>query len=183
MTENEHHEKKSPIFYTWLVGLVENSSVKDVMKDIDKANSEEHIKEIILTIASPGGGIYPGIALYDHIKASKKPIDIITEGYCMSAAVMILQAARKRISRPHTVFMVHPSSYVVEKEIPRPYSEFLTMVEDYKNQHDLVVRLSITRSGIRRKEYEAMYNPRKYFTSEEALKFGPHGLIDEIREK
>src|SRR5258708_40010619 len=101
--------EKSPVFYTRLVGKVEEKSIKEVMEDIDTANSQEFVKEIILTITSTGGRLYDGFALYDYIKASKKPIDVIAAGYCMSAAVMIMQAARKRTSLPNTSFMVHPS--------------------------------------------------------------------------
>lgn len=175
---DHHEESKSPIFYTRLVGMVEDKSIKDVMKDIDHANSHDHIKEIILTISSKGGWLYDGFALYDHIKASKKPIDIIAEGYCMSAAVMILQAGRKRISRPHTSFMVHPSN--ASQEERKPYSEFLLMVDEYKRNHDLFVKLTIDRPGISRSVFEKLYEPRKYLSAEQAKELK---LIDEILEK
>jgi hypothetical protein len=58
--------------------------------------------------------------------------------------------------------MVHPSNYTVQKEVPRSYSEFLTMIENYKKQHDLFVRSSIERSGMKKKEFEAIYEPRKH---------------------
>ena len=148
---DNHEESKSPIFYTRLVGMVEDKSIKDVMKDIDHANS------------------------HDHIKASKKPVDIIAEGYCMSAGVMILQAGRKRISRPHTSFMVHPSNY--SQEDRKPYSEFLSMVEEYKRNHDLFVKLTIDRSGMSKSEFEKLYEPRKYLSAENARELK---LIDEI---
>jgi ATP-dependent Clp protease, protease subunit len=175
---SNHEESKSPIFYTRLVGMVEDKSIKDVMRDIDHANSHDHIKEVILTISSKGGWLYDGFALYDHIKASKKPIDIIAEGYCMSAAVMILQAGRKRISRPHTSFMVHPSNY--SQEDRKPYSEFLSMVEEYKRMHDLFVKLTIGRSGMNKSSFEKLYEPRKYLSAENAKDLK---LIDEILEK
>lgn len=175
---DRREKSKSPILYTRLVGMVEDKSIKDVMRDIDHANSEDHIQEIILTITSKGGWLYDGFALYDHIKASKKPVDIIAEGYCMSAAVMILQAGRKRMSSPHTSFMVHPSNMSLEEK--KPYSEFLSIVEEYKRNHDLFLKLTINRSGMSRSDFEKLYDPRKYLSAEKAKELK---LIDEILKR
>lgn len=51
-------ESKSPIFYTRLIGIVDDKSIKEVMKDIDMANATEYVKEIVLTISSGGGWLY-----------------------------------------------------------------------------------------------------------------------------
>lgn len=176
--DKDKKREKSPILYTRLVGGVEDDSVKQVMADIDTANSRVDVREIVFTISSRGGRLYPAFALYDHIKRSKKPIDIIAEGYCMSAAIMILQAARKRLSTQHTSFMIHPSSYATDEK--KPYSEFLTMVEEYKRNHDLFVKLTIEKSGVSKDQFEKLYNPRRYLTPQEAIKIGKNGLIDEI---
>ncbi len=171
-----NQNKPPSVLYTRLVGVVEPKSIKEVMKDIDQANAhEKEVERIVLTIMSPGGWLYDGFALYDHIKASKVPIDSIAEGYCASSALMIMQAGRKRISRPHTSFMVHPSSH--RQEESEPYEEFLSIVEQFKRNHDLFVRLTIERSGMDRKAFEKLYDPRKYLSAEEAKKLG---FIDEI---
>ncbi len=170
------NDNKLITVYTLLVGVVEPKSVREVMKDIDQANAhEKEVKRVMLTIMSPGGWLYDGFALYDHIKASSVPVDIIAEGYCASSALMIMQAGRKRIARPHTSFMVHPSSH--RQEESEPYEEFLSIVEQYKRNHDLFVKLTIERSKMDRKQFEALYEPRKYLSPEEALKLG---FIDEI---
>lgn len=73
MLKNNQNNK----VFTRLIGEVNFESVKEVMKDIDLANNNAYIKEIILTICSYGGLLYLAFALYDHIKASKKPVNII----------------------------------------------------------------------------------------------------------
>lgn len=166
-------------FYTRLIGEINYPAISDVIRDIDSANSDKKIQRIILTVISHGGDLFSGFALFDHIKASPKAVDIIAEGVCMSAAVMVLQAGRVRIARPHTLFMVHPSiTYVEEKA----YNEFLSIVDQYKKNHDLFVRLTIGRSGMDRQEFERIYNPRKYLTPVEAKEFGTNGLIDIVEE-
>lgn len=176
-------EKNGPssVYYTRLIGEINYSTIREVMRDIDSANTQDCIKEIVFTIVSHGGDLASAFALYVHIKASRKPIDIITEGLCMSSAVMVLQAGRRRIARSYTVFMVHPSSIYLQ-EHDRPYNEFLSIVDQYKKNQELFIALTIRKSGMSRKEFEKIYAPRKYLTPTEAKNFGKYGLIDEVEE-
>ncbi len=178
MTETSPKQNEES-FYTMVVGDIDVGAVKDVIEDINIANAKAYVTDIKLTLVTYGGDLLYSFALYDHIKSSKKPIDITVEGVCMSAGVMILQAGRHRVARPHTIFMVHPSiSYIEEKS----YHEMITIVDQYKRNHDLFIRLTIERSGMSLAEFERIYTPRKYLTPQEALEFGEKGLIDEISE-
>ncbi|MBI3888074.1 ATP-dependent Clp protease proteolytic subunit [Candidatus Microgenomates bacterium] len=167
------------IYYIHLVGEIEETRVAKTVEELDIGNAKEYVDEIRLTLVSYGGDLLYGMALYQHIKSSKKPVTIVTEGVCMSVAVTILQAANLRVSRPQCVFMVHPSITTLEE---RSYPEFISMVEQFKKTHDVFVDLTIKRSGMEKNEFESIYNPRKYLTPQEALEFGKFGLIDEIRE-
>lgn len=172
------NRSNSNIFYIQLVGDLDATNTKAVIEDINIANSKEYVTEINFYLTTYGGDLLYSFALYDHVRFSDKPIDIIAQGVCMSAGVMILQAARKRLSRPHTIFMVHPSiSYIEEKS----YHEMISIVDQYKKNHELFVHLTIDRSQIGLEDFERLYNPRKYLTPLEAKEFGKHGLIDEIK--
>jgi ATP-dependent protease ClpP protease subunit len=166
------------IAYTYLFGDTSNENIKEVVKDIDKANQNKEIDEIVLVMNSWGGYFYASFGLFDHIRFSKKPIDIIAEGTCQSCAVMILQAGRKRFSMPNTVFMIHPSSNKIEDSLS--FKNFIAESEQYKVDHDLFVELTISRCGMGKKEFEALYEPQRFLTPEQALKLGKNGLIDEI---
>jgi ATP-dependent Clp protease protease subunit len=184
MAESEPRKKDTPqsesklhVRRTRLMGQINSYSVKEVMKDIDKANEEDEVDEIKMLLGSGGGSIYDGVALYDHILASEKPIDIVAAGNCMSAAVTVLQAGRKRLSYPHTTFMVHPSSFGMER---KSFDDAVETFDQYKKLHYSFLDLTLERSGMKREEIESMYNPKKYFTAQEALQMGPNGFIDEI---
>lgn len=41
----------------------------------------------------------------------------------------------------------------------------LQIVDQYKKNHDLFIKLSVERSGIDREEFEKIYNPRKYLSA------------------
>lgn len=160
-----------------IIGEITDECVCKAFENIDIANAKNYVDEIHISLCSYGGDVLLGIALFDHIKRSKKPITITAEGVCMSIAVTILQAATLRQATTHTLFMVHPSISSLEE---RSYPEFISMVDQYKKNHDLFVKLTIEKSGMTREEFETIYNPRKYLTPEEALHFGKNGLIDKI---
>lgn len=176
--EDKSPVKNSPnIYYIQLVGEIDAPRVRETIEELSIANAKNYVDEVQLTLVTYGGDLLYSFALYDHIKYFSKPVDIVTEGVCMSAGVMILQAGRRRISTPNTLFMVHPSITHVEE---KSYHEFLSIVDQYKKNHELFVRLSIERSGITMEEFEKVCTPRKYLSASEALKFGDHGLIDEV---
>ena len=106
----------NPLYYSRLIGKIDEKSANEVVKDIDQYNNNENKKLFILTICSMGGLLYFAQTIHDSIKASKKPIICIASGTCMSAAVMIIQAAQKRVTRSNTVFMLHHSSYFREEK-------------------------------------------------------------------
>ena len=182
MAERDNRPSEQPkpegkVFSARLVGRVEASSVKEVIKDIDTANEKDDVASIRLLINSGGGSIWDGYAVYDHVLASEKPVDIVAAGQCMSMGVAILQAGRERLSYPHTVFMVHPSSFSMSgAEI----DEVMENARQYQKDHKYFNEITRKRSGLTKVEFEAVYKPKKYLTAKEALKLGSNGLIDRI---
>lgn len=170
--------ESAPICYTRLIGMINEISVKEVLKDIDGANSNPGKKLIVFTLSSSGGFLYYSQALYDAIKASQKPVICVVSGSCMSAALMVLQAAHKRISRPQTIFMLHQSSYWREEHTY--IDEMNILSEEWNRLYKQFVNQSIHRSSLSFEKFEKMAKPRKYFSAEEALEMK---FIDEISDK
>jgi ATP-dependent protease ClpP protease subunit len=168
----------TPHYYSRLIGQINEKSAGDVMKDIDQYNSNENKKILILTICSSGGLLYFAQAIYDHIKASKKPVICIATGTCMSAALMIMQAAHKRVSRTNTIFMMHQSNYWREEHT---YIDEMNIInQEWNRSTELFVKQTIEKSTITPEEYTKVVSPRKYFGALEAKKMG---LVDEINDQ
>jgi len=175
---NHSSSSTTPICYTRLIGHINENTIKDVLKDIDGANSNENKKFIIFTLCSNGGALYYAQALYDAIKASIKPVICIASGQCMSAGLMILQAAHKRIARTNTIFMLHQASYWREEQTY--IDEINIMSGEWNRLYKQFVTQSIHRSTITHAEFEKIAKPRKYFTAKEALDIK---LIDSINDE
>jgi ATP-dependent Clp protease protease subunit len=75
---------------------------------LDQQNPE---REIQLYINSPGGEIYPGLAIYDTMQMVRAPISTIAVGWTASLGTVLLAAGRKgrRYALPHATIHMHPA--------------------------------------------------------------------------
>jgi ATP-dependent protease ClpP protease subunit len=98
--------------------------------DIDITNSDPKIESILLTICSGGGSLMAGFSLFEHIQNSIKPVNILVNSWCGSAALMILQSGKNRLATKMSRFLAHSSSHTIEREMPiEELSEYLKMNE------------------------------------------------------
>jgi ATP-dependent Clp protease, protease subunit len=74
--------------------------------------SEDPDKDIALYINSPGGVVYPGLAIYDTMQFIKPDVQTICVGMAMSMGAIILAggAKGKRMSLPNAKILIHQGS-------------------------------------------------------------------------
>ncbi len=72
---------------------------------------EDPEKEISLYINCPGGGIYPGLAIYDTMQQIRAPVSTIAVGWTASLGTVLLAAGTKgrRYALPHATIHMHPA--------------------------------------------------------------------------
>ncbi len=72
---------------------------------------EDPDKDIHLYINSPGGMIYPGLAIYDTMRLIKAPVSTICVGSTASLATVLLAAGTKgrRYGLPNCTIHMHPA--------------------------------------------------------------------------
>jgi ATP-dependent Clp protease protease subunit len=75
---------------------------------LDRENPD---KEIQMYINSPGGEIYPGLAIYDTMQMLRAPISTIAVGWTASLGTVLLAAGHKgrRFALPHATIHMHPA--------------------------------------------------------------------------
>ena len=75
---------------------------------LDRENPE---REIQLYINSPGGEIYPGLAIYDTMQMVRAPVSTIAVGWTASLGTVLLAAGRRgrRFALPHATIHMHPA--------------------------------------------------------------------------
>lgn len=137
--------------------------------------------EVVLRIVSPGGAVYPALAMYDLLRyVSKLGLEVtaVVEGYAASAAAMIvLQAADKRLARPNARLLFHEVRRFALMSSERA-SDMEDMYGEMKVLHERVVALIADRSGRTPKEIEDLFMRKEKWLS--AAQAHELGLIDDI---
>jgi ATP-dependent Clp protease protease subunit len=104
---------------------------------------EDPDKEIHLYINSPGGMIYPGLAVYDTMQLIKAPVSTICVGSTASLATVLLAAGSegRRYGLPNCTIHMHPAGggvrgYAPDVEIQaRELLRMQTKIHEILSEH------------------------------------------------
>ena len=135
------------------------------------------VRKVNLTINSPGGDAFTGLALSDLINKFQKK-GLIIEGHgagiVASAAVPVFAVTEPRFASPGTIFMVHEAALW---KWPGRES-----ASDIRSQNELMVTLQdkylgylVRNSNLSLKEWQAKEKATTWFNTEKAMKWG---LVD-----
>jgi len=136
---------------------------------------EDPEKEIHLYINSPGGLIYPGLAVYDAMQLINAPISTICVGSTASLATVLLSAGTKgkRYALPNSTIHMHPAGggirgyapdvEIQARELLRMQSKILEIMAKHTGQ-------SIEKIA---KDFDRDY----YMDAQGAVEYG---IVDEI---
>jgi ATP-dependent protease ClpP protease subunit len=73
----------------------------------DAINQAGHFESITLSINSPGGELFEGVAIYNTLRAVGKPVNVEIIGLAASAASLIAMAGNTITAMPGSVMMIH----------------------------------------------------------------------------
>ncbi len=139
---------------------------------LDREDPEEEIR---LYINSPGGLIYPGLAIYDTMQQVRAPVSTIAVGWTASMATVLLAAGTKgrRFALPHATIHMHPAGGGVQGYAPDveiQYKELMRM-------QNLIFELLARHTGQPVERIADDFDRDYYMSAEEAVKYG---IIDEV---
>ncbi len=139
---------------------------------------EDPEKEISIYINTPGGEIYPGLAIYDTIQLVRAPVSTIAVGWTASMGTVLLAAGTKgkRYALPHATIHMHPAGggargYAPDVEIQiKELMRMQGMLKGLLSKHTGQTVERIT------KDFDRDY----YMNADEAVEYG---IIDEVLGK
>lgn len=127
-------------------------------------------KAITLHIMSSGGSVEAGWAIYDLIKMSKCPIDVVAWGRCNSMATVIMQACRKRFLSPTCNFMIHEGS--IEQEGETEHRNTLSFNRSIEIDVKYFYKIYAERTGLGVDDLYEIMRSDCYLTAQEAIDLG-----------
>jgi ATP-dependent Clp protease protease subunit len=139
---------------------------------LDRENPE---KEIQVYINSPGGEIYPGLAVYDTMQMLRSPVSTIAVGWTASLGTVLLAAGQKgrRYALPHATIHMHPAGGGARGYAPDVEIQY----KELKRMQDLLHQILAKHTGQTVEKIADDFD-RDYFM--DAQKAVEYGIIDEV---
>jgi ATP-dependent Clp protease protease subunit len=159
----------------FLTGPIDDNIASLVCAQLLFLESENPKKEISFYINSPGGIVWSGLAVYDTMQYISSKIMTICIGQAASAGSLLLAAGEKdmRFSLPNSRIMIHQPSGGYQGPVTDLEIQTNEIIKTKKRLNHIYAK----HTGKNIKEVELIMERDKYFSAEEAIKFG---LIDKI---
>ena len=161
----------------FLTGPIDDNVASLVCAQLLFLESENPKKEISFYINSPGGIVWSGLAMYDTMQYISSKIMTICIGQAASASSLLLTAGEKgmRFSLPNSRIMVHQPSGGYQGQVTDIEIQTNEIIKTKKRLNQIYAK----HTGKDFAEVESIMERDKYFSPEEAIKFG---LIDKVVE-
>jgi len=184
--ENTHEGERAYDIYSrllkdriiFLSGAISTDNANTVIAQLlflEKENSKEDIQ---IFVNSPGGEIDAGMAILDTMNYIKPNITTICVGMAASMASVILAGGEKgkRFALPNSKMLIHQPLWGAEGQA----SDIIIKAEEITKVRTKLYKLLAQYTNQPVKQIEKDADRDKYFTAEEAKKYG---LIDKIVTK
>ena len=161
----------------FLTGPIDDNTASLICAQLLFLESENPKKEISFYINSPGGIVWSGLAIYDTMQYISSEIMTICIGQAASAGSLLLTAGSKdmRFSLPNSRIMVHQPSGGYQGQV----TDIEIHTNEIKKTKKRLNEIYSKHTDKKIDEIEKIMERDKYFSPEEAIKFG---LIDKIVE-
>jgi ATP-dependent Clp protease protease subunit len=139
---------------------------------LDRENPD---KEIQLYINSPGGEIYPGLAVYDTMQMMRAPLSTIAVGWTASLGTVLLAAGRKgrRFALPHATIHMHPAGGGTRGYAPDVEIQY----KELKRMQDLLHSILAKHTGQTAQKIADDFDRDYFMDPHQAVDYG---IIDEV---
>ncbi|MFC2015752.1 ClpP family protease [Chloroflexota bacterium] len=139
---------------------------------LDRENPD---KEIQMYINSPGGEIYPGLAIYDTMQMLRAPVSTIAVGWTASLGTVLLAAGLKgrRYALPHSTIHMHPAGGGARGYAPDVEIQY----KELKRMQDLLHEILADHTNQTAKKIADDFDRDYFMDAQQAVEYG---IIDEV---
>jgi ATP-dependent Clp protease, protease subunit len=159
----------------FLSGIINTNNANTIIAQLLFLEKENQKEDIQIFVNSPGGEIDAGMAILDTMNYIKPNITTICVGMAASMACVILAGGEKgkRLALPNSKLLIHQPLWGAEGQA----SDIIIKAEEITKVRAKIYKILSKYTGQSTKQIEKDADRDKYFTAEEAKKYG---LIDKI---
>lgn len=156
---------------TWFVYdyIGDETNARSIAEFLDEADG----KQVLLTINSPGGDVFEGIAIYNLLKNSKSRVKVEIVGLAASSASVIAMAGNDVVMSETAMLMIH-NPFTVEIGDANDMKKTADVLEKIENS---LVTIYSKKTGLPEEKIKQMMDDETWISAEQALK---DGFIDRI---
>ena len=138
-------------------------------------NREDPEQEIQMYINSPGGAIYPGLAIYDTMQQIPAPVSTFAVGWTASMGTVLLAAGEpgRRYALPHSTIHMHPAGGGAQGYAPDVEIQY----KELKRMQDLLHGILSRHTGQTTERIAEDFERDRFMDAHGAVEYG---LVDEI---
>lgn len=136
---------------------------------------EDPDQEIQMYINSPGGAIYPGLAIYDTMQQIHAPVRTLAVGWTASMGTVLLAAGEpgRRSTLPHSTIHMHPAGGGAQGYAPDVEIQY----KELKRMQDLLNSILSRHTGQSIERIAEDFERDRFMDAYGAKEYG---LVDEI---
>lgn len=151
-------------------------NAKDIREALDTVTDD-----IVIKLNSPGGDVFEGIEIYNYLKGHPSNVTVEVTGLAASAATFIVAGANEVIMNVGTSLMIHEASTFAwgnKQDIQKTLNALETI-------DDSILSIYVEKTGQTSDQLRQWMNDEKWFTADEAVKFGFANYVkrDEPKEE
>lgn len=143
-------ENRTYMFFTG----TSDDPIKKAIEDLNVLSRRFQGEPLTIVLNSPGGSVYQGLALYDHIRSLSNKghhITVIVRGMAASMGGILLQSGDRRIIGSESEVLIH----AVSSGTIGPLYEMEDAVDHIKRLWDKLVKILAKRSTLTEKQIRA----------------------------
>ena len=161
-------------------GAIDHDVLSNLHASLTYLKNRSQTAPVEITLFTSGGDLDSALAIHDLIRYyhRKLPIIITACGRCMSAGIIVLLGAHRRMSMPNARFMVHEATVTLSGSISQndqnaqEGKRIQAAVNDLISKHTKIDLL-----GLRKKMGSGLDH---FYSAKEALEVGlVHGIVGE----
>jgi ATP-dependent protease ClpP protease subunit len=126
-------------------------------------------QHVVLYIHSSGGDAYAGFSVMDHIETLSIPVHTVADGWCCSAATLILLAGTKRFMKRHARVMIHQVSSSSE---PTTHNELKDEMQHIDGLMHMMTDVYLKKTKIPKKRLKTFMKRDVYLTLDQCVALG-----------
>lgn len=164
-----------------VVGDINSAMAHDLCQQIRLLEAADPAAPITVFIASPGGNVRAGLAIYDTMRLAACPIHTVCLELAASMGAIIFMGGDERRMAPHAELMIH------DPLIPQGAGGSALALQETSRRlmqtRKALTQILSERSGLSTKRVQALTAKDTYLSAERAVELGfAHSILTSTKE-